>query len=136
VTTIRFSKLLFLISICWAFANFPTMAANLTGVWATDSALCSKVFVKHGSTVSFSKDSDLHGNGFIIEAGTIRGLSATCRIKRTKDDGALTHMLAACATDVMLSDVQLSVKTIDENTIVRVFPSMPEIEIIYHRCAM
>jgi hypothetical protein len=45
-------------------------------------------------------------------------------------------MIAACASDIMLSDIQLSVRIIDANSIVRLFPSMPDIQSNYHRCPM
>ena len=111
-------------------------AADLTGVWSTDAAVCSKVFVKNGNRVSFAKDAELNGSGFIFEGGEIRGPTAACRIKATKEDGAVLHMIAACATDIMLSNIQLSVKIIDANTISRMFPSMPEMETRYYRCSM
>jgi len=94
------------------------------------------VFVKTGARVSFAKDSELSGGGFIIDDNQIRAPAATCRIKATKLDGDSTHMIAACATDIMLSDVQLSLKSIDENKILRLFPNMPGMEIPYYRCSM
>ena len=75
-------------------------------------------------------------SGFIIEGSQIRGPAATCRIKATKEDGDSAHMIAACATDIMLSDVQLSVRSIKANEIVRMFPSMPGMETNYYRCPM
>ena len=103
---------------------------------ALRTAVCSKVFVRNGNRVSFAKDADLYGSGFIIEGKEIRGAMATCRIKATKEEGPMIHMIAACATDIMLSDVQLSVKTIDANSIMRVFPSMPDVGGNYFRCSM
>jgi hypothetical protein len=134
--TTRLSTLSLLVLLCCASFGTRAESADLTGVWSTDAAVCNKVFAKSGDRVSFAKDADLYGNGFIIEGKQIRGSTATCRIKATKEEGAMVHMIAACATDIMLSDIQLSVKIIDADTIVRVFPSMPDIENIYHRCAM
>jgi hypothetical protein len=58
---------------------------------------------------------DLHASGFVVEAGRIRGKLASCRIKSRKEDGDMINMVAACATDIMLSDVQFSVQVIDDN---------------------
>jgi hypothetical protein len=125
------------ISFCILALVVPAEGADLTGVWSTDAAVCSKVFVKNGNRVSFAKDAELSGGGFIIEGGQIRGPTATCRIKATKEDGAITHMVVSCASDIMLfSDVQLSVKIIDANKISRLFPNMPEMETPYYRCSM
>lgn len=134
--TNRFFTILLLASATFASLDVPAEAADLTGTWTTDASVCNKVFVKRGGKVSFAKNSELSGSGFIIEGTHIRGPAATCRIKSTKADGALTHMIAACATDIMLSDVQLSVKSIDADKILRIFPSMEGMEIPYYRCAM
>lgn len=132
----RISALAVLVSACCGLFVTHAESADLTGVWATDSAVCNKVFRKTGNKVAFTKNSELYGNGFIIEDKKIRGLTAACRIKTMKEEGAVVHMIAACATDIMLSDVQFSVKIVDANAITRVFPSMPEIENRYYRCSL
>ena len=136
MTTSRLSVLWFLMSLCYALPAASAGAADLTGVWATDAALCNKVFVKKGNRISLAKNSDVHGGGFIIEGKEIRGAMAKCRIKASKEDGATIHMIAACATDIMLSDVQLSVKVIDADSISRLFPGMQDMSATYHRCTM
>jgi len=127
------SVCLALVVACWCENAF---AANVEGVWATDARYCDKVFVKNGSSVSFAEDGDLYGSGFIIEGRKIRGKVATCTIKNSTEDGSITHLIAACATDVMLSNVQLSVKIVDQNKLIRLFPGMSGMEIPYERCTL
>jgi hypothetical protein len=43
-------------------------------------------------------------------------------------------MIAACASDVMLSDAQLSVRVVDHNRVVRIFPGVSDMEMGYERC--
>ena len=112
------------------------MAADIEGVWASDSAQCGKIFVKRGKTVVFAKDADIHGSGFIIEGRKIRGKTANCSIKTMKEDGSTVHMLAACATDIMLSNVQFSLKIVDRNRVVRIFPGVSDTEISFERCTL
>lgn len=131
----RLSALSFLVSLSCMGIGGTAQGADIAGVWITDVSVCNKVFVKSGTRVSFAKDSELIGGGFIIEGKEIRGPVATCRIKATKDEGAVTHIIAACASDIMLSDVH-SVRIIDANKIARMFPSMPEMETNYFRCSM
>jgi len=109
-------------------------AVDLTGVWATDTAACSKVFVKKGNRTAFRQDSDMYGSGFIMEGPRIRGRTATCTVTKTKEDDGVVHMIAACATDIMLSNVQLSVKVLDDNKITRIFPGIEGMELTYYRC--
>jgi hypothetical protein len=53
-------------------------------------------------------------------------------IKARRED--VVHMIAACADQIMTSNVQFSARVIDENTITRTFPGMPEFSINYSRC--
>ncbi|MFL6948117.1 MAG: hypothetical protein ACJ8FU_07950, partial [Xanthobacteraceae bacterium] len=107
---------------------------DLTGAWATDTSACAKVFVKKGNRTVFRQDSDMYGSGFIMEGPRIRGRTATCTVAKTKEDDGVVHMLAACATDIMLSNVQLSVKVLDDNKITRIFPGIEGMELTYYRC--
>jgi hypothetical protein len=76
----------------------------------------------------------VYGSGFIVDGDQIIGKFVRCRIKTRKDDGSNINLIAACASDIMLSSVQLSAKEIDANTLLRLFPGMEGMEITYHRC--
>lgn len=121
---------------CLLLFSASSQATDLTGVWASDASVCNKMFVKNANRVTFKDDADTYGSGFIIEGNKIRGRSATCDIKSRKEDGGTVHMLAGCATDIMLSNVQLSVKIIDENKISRIFPGIADMEMTYYRCSL
>jgi hypothetical protein len=116
------------------FLDSDALAFDLTGAWVTDAAACDKVFAKKGNTTSFRRDSDMFGSGFIVDGRRIRGRAASCTIKTNKEDGALIHMIAACATDIMLSTVQFSVKIEGDDKITRIFPGIEGMELTYYRC--
>ncbi len=122
--------------LCSASIGVAAKAASLTGTWSTKADVCDKVFVRKGTDVTFAQDAFLYGSGFIAEDNQLRGPTATCRIKVRKTDGPVTHLIAACATDIMLSDIQFSIKSIGPDEIVRLFPSMPELSITYYRCSI
>ena len=109
-------------------------AFDLTGAWATNAEQCSKVFVHKGGQITFTEMSDVYGGGFIIDGDQIIGKFARCRIKARKDEGPNVNLIAACATDIMLSSVQFSLKELDGNSIARLFPGMEGMEIRYERC--
>ena len=109
-------------------------AVELNGAWAGDADQCAKVFVRQGGKLGFAEMSDVYGGGFIIDGDQIVGKFARCRIKARKDDGVNVNLVAACATDIMLSSVQFSLKELDGNSIVRLFPGIEDMEISYHRC--
>ena len=108
--------------------------AGINGLWATDARNCDKIFAKTEHGFAFSKDSDLYGSGFIVEGRRVVTQMAKCDIKTSKQDGAMTHLIAGCATDVMLANMQASFKTIDKNKILRIFPGVSDMEIPYERC--
>jgi len=111
-------------------------AEDLTGLWATDGSKCNQIFSKAGASFTFAKDSDIHGSGFIIDGRRIVTQMAKCDIKTTKQDGAITHLILGCATDVMLSSVQASFKMAGNDRIIRVFPGVSDMEIPYERCSL
>lgn len=78
--------------------------------------------------------SDVYGGGFIIDGDQMIGKFARCRIKARKDNGPNVSLIAACATDMMLSSVQFSLKELNSDSLVRLFPGMEDMEIRYHRC--
>src|ERR1700719_2384260 len=101
-------------------------AIDLSGAWATHANQCSKVFIRKGraNQIGFTAMSDQYGGGFIIEADRLRGKFATCKIKSKKEDGQTVNIIAGCATDIMLSNVQFSLKVLEPNKISRVFPGI------------
>ena len=109
-------------------------AFDLTGLWASDQEACGKIFSTSGKKAALRKDSDLFGSGFIVDGNRITGRMARCTIKTKKETDSTIHMLAACATDIMLGNVQLSVKVVDDNRITRIFPGIEGMEVDYVRC--
>jgi L-rhamnose mutarotase len=85
----------------------------------------------HGraNQIGFTALSEQHGGGFIVEADRLRGKFASCRIKTKKEDGQLVNIVAGCATDIMLSNVQFSLKVLEPNKISRMFPGIEDMEI-------
>ncbi|WP_244443022.1 hypothetical protein [Bradyrhizobium sp. Ai1a-2] len=109
-------------------------AFDLTGAWAGDADNCAKVFARKGGQITFADNSDVYGSGFIVDGDQIIGKFVRCRIKATKVDGPNINLIAACASDIMLSSVQLSAKEVDADTLLRLFPGMEGMEIRYYRC--
>jgi hypothetical protein len=111
-------------------------ALDLSGAWATDADQCSQVFVRKGRSnqIGFTAFSEQHGGGFIVEADRLRGKFARCKIKTRKEDGESVNIIAGCATDIMLSNVQFSLKVLGPDKISRTFPGIQDMEISYYRC--
>ena len=118
----------------WIFFGNPAKAFELDGSWTTDPSVCSKVFTKRDGAISFRQDSDQYGGGFIVEGNRIRGQLQSCTVSRRKEEGSVVHIVAKCADDIMTSNVQLSAKVINDNTIERIFSGMPEFTLRYSRC--
>ena len=115
-------------------ASLPSQAIELSGAWATDKSLCDKIFTKKGNAISFKGTSALIGSGFIVDGKQLRGKGARCEIKSKKEEGDVTHLIAACASNILLSSIQFTYKAVDENRIARLFPGMEGLEILYDRC--
>lgn len=111
-------------------------AMELTGAWATSADKCSKVFNRRGRAkqVGFANFSGIHGGGFIAEPDRLRGKHAICKIVSKKESAETVNLVAACASSIMLSHVQFILNVIDDNTLSREFPGMPEMKVLYYRC--
>ena len=109
-------------------------AVDLNGAWATSADQGDKVFTRQGGKLGFTEMSDVYGGGFIVDGDQMVGKFARCKIKARKENGPNINLIAACATDIMLSSVQFSVKELDANSIARLFPGMEDMEVRYHRC--
>jgi len=111
-------------------------AFELTGAWATSADQCGKVFARKGRAyqVNFTNFSGVYGGGFIAEANRLRGKFENCSIKSRKESGQTINLVVACASGIMLSNVQFFLKVLDDNTISREFPGMEGMEVTYHRC--
>jgi len=111
-------------------------AFELAGAWATSADQCGKVFARKGraNQVSFTNFSGIYGGGFIAEANRVRGKFEDCLIKSRKDGDQTINLVVACASGIMLSNVQFFLKVIDDDTISRDFPGMEGMEVTYHRC--
>jgi hypothetical protein len=111
-------------------------AVDLSGAWATDADQCRQVFIRKGraNQIGFATFSEQHGGGFIVEADRLRGKFASCKIKTKKEEGQVVNIIAGCATDIMLSNVQFSLKVLEPDKIARVFPGVMDMEIGYYRC--
>jgi hypothetical protein len=113
-------------------------AVELTGAWASDADKCDEVFVRRGRAkqIGFAEFSSVHGGGFIIDADQLRGKFAKCTVRTRKQDGQSLNLIVACATDIMLSNVQFVLKVVDDDNITRVFPGIEGMEVKYHRCRL
>jgi len=126
--------LLFLV----ATISFPpsTQAGDISGAWASDASVCSKVFVKNNNTVSITPDAELYGGGFIVEGNRVTGALQKCDIKSMKIDGADFHLIAAYSTGVIVSDFQYNVKIVGDNKITISSAGPANMETPYVRCPL
>jgi len=111
-------------------------AFELTGAWASQADLCKMVFTNKGKQIVFAELSDLFGSGFIIDGKRIKGRSTQCTIKSRKQNGDALELSASCASSIMTSNVNFSLKVKDEDNIVRQFPGMDGMALQYSRCSL
>jgi hypothetical protein len=63
-----------------------------------------------------------------LQDGALIQINPSCSIALSAGNSA------GCASDIMVSNVQFSLKVLEPNKISRMFPGMPEMEISYYRC--
>ena len=125
---------IFLQTVALAGATRSAHAFDLVGAWAFDTNVCPKLFTKTAKAISFKRDSADYGTGFIVAGNVIRGPKTKCTIKSKKESGLETTLMASCASDIMIDQIQISFKVVDDNTIIRRFPGMETFETSFTRC--
>src|SRR5262245_51882116 len=123
------------VTACLLVHRPQAQAIEFDGAWVNPESNCSKVFIKRRSGISFSRRTDLHGSGFVIEGNRITGRIARCTIRSRKEDGDVLHFHTTCSTDIALQDVQFSVKPDGDDKITRIFSGLPELDRTYYRCS-
>ena len=118
------------------FSLMPAQGVDLNGAWANDASVCTKVFVKSGNIVSFTPDAELYGAGLIVEGTRATGTFQKCTIKSMKNEGGEIHLIAACSTGVMVSDVPVTVKFVGEDRISLTQSGPTPFETPYVRCRL
>jgi hypothetical protein len=113
-------------------------AFDFTGAWASNPSACKQIFAKtNDNTIAMQPDADLHGDGFIVRNNSMVGKGATCKIKTSRKAGPITHLVAECAAgNVAFSTFQFSYRVVDDNTIVRIYPGVEELNTQYSRCTL
>jgi hypothetical protein len=117
-----------------ALTPFAAHAVDLNGMWASDPALCDKIFAKKGKQIAFSPLSDFYGSGFIIDGNRIRGKVARCAIKSRKEEGATILISAQCSTTIAVEQMEFSLNVVDDNTLSRLYPGVSAMRVNFHRC--
>jgi hypothetical protein len=84
--------------------------------------------------MTFTNFSGVYGRGFIVEADRLRGKFENCKIKSRNESNRTVNLVAACASGIMLSNVQFFLKVMDDNTVSREFPGIEGMDVKYHRC--
>ncbi|MEJ2376934.1 MAG: hypothetical protein P8Y71_16480 [Pseudolabrys sp.] len=116
--------------------SHASYAFDLSGAWTDDVSACAKIFEKNKQgELSIKDSSGIYSDAFILRRNSIVGSSGTRTIKARKGNGSVPHLVATCAAgNVALSTFQFSYRVKDENTIVRIFPELAELDVTYNRC--
>ena len=69
-----------------------------------------------------------------LESDRLKGKFQSCLVKSRKESSQTINLVVACASGVMLSNVQFFLKVIDDNSISREFPGMEGMDVKYYRC--
>jgi hypothetical protein len=116
------------------FFSGAACAFDLDGAWATNPDQCGKVFERKAGGVAPRESSDLYGSGFVIDGKKVIGKTARCTISLRNQDESSISFLASCATEIMLDNIQFSLRIVNDDTVSRIFPGIPGMAVTYSRC--
>lgn len=113
----------------------PGQAFDMNGAWASDG-VCSKVFEKSSSGISFRPDAELYGGGILVQGNRATGTFQKCTIKSMKTEGDTIHLIAACSTGVMVEELRFDVKVVTDDKITLSPKGTVSMETSYLRCTL
>jgi hypothetical protein len=117
--------------------SFSAHAFELNGAWSTNPENCGKMFETKNNRVSFTRNSDVFGSGFIVEKDQVKGPAKACKITKYKEEGGALHLIASCTTDIAVLGIQeVSAKINNDDQLTRIYPEFPEMGISFHRCKL
>jgi hypothetical protein len=126
-----------LFGVIFALVSFSANAFELNGAWTTSPENCTKMFDTKGNKVTFTRNSDVFGSGFIVEGDQLRGPAKACKIKNRKEEKGILHLIASCTTDIaVLGTQEVSAKIDNDNQLTRIYPEFPEMGIPFFRCKL
>jgi hypothetical protein len=136
MTTLRVLEIAGLAILIGVLSDSPSYAFNLDGAWTTDVSVCGKIFKKdNDNKVSIISGSNIYGDAFVVRGNSIFNAVTTCTIKKRKDIVEIHHILAVCAPGgVALSTFEFSYRVKNDNSIIRIYPGLEELDVTYGRC--
>ena len=122
-----------LLNIQTASAETPDLS-RVQGAWVAEGSQCAAVFRRQGNSIHFARPGATDRDGVLIRGNRIEDTRNRCTIKRAKHEAGHSTMLLACFSGLLVENMLLKLRVIDENTIVRVIDDFPDAGKRWQRC--
>jgi hypothetical protein len=109
---------------------------RLQGAWVPEGNRCESVFFRQGTSIKFHQPGASLREGLLIQGNRLSDARHRCSISKVTQAGDTQTALLTCFSQSTSrrSKLSISLKFIDQNTVVRTFSDSPEEKLQLRRC--
>jgi hypothetical protein len=109
---------------------------RLQGAWVPQGSQCEKVFFRQGNSINFHRTGASLREGLLVQGNRLSDARHRCSISNVTQAGDTQTALLTCfsRSTSRASKLSISLKFIDQNTVVRTFSDSPEEKLQLSRC--
>jgi hypothetical protein len=125
------------VALTHASSNGAASAAGLEdiqGNWGLSDVPCDDIFKFKDGRASLASSFGQSAGGFIVAGNQLQIPTATCRMLSSRDNGDVVTFVLDCRTQITYETMQMSVRLLDADTLVRTRAAFPEMDAKYRRC--
>ena len=111
----------------------PTLK-RLEGAWVPDGARCKDVFFRQGTAINFVRPGAATRDGILVAGTRIRDPNNSCTISKINESGESPTLLLTCFSGLLVSKIAFSIRSQDEDTVIRTLNDFPDEKMTFRRC--
>jgi hypothetical protein len=114
----------------------PPALPFLQGAWVVEGSRCDATFFRQGTSIQFVRRGATKREGIVIKGNRVEDSRMRCTIAKSKAADGRQDLLLSCFSGLLVSQIGLSLRAADEDTLIRTISGFPEDEIRLRRCRM
>jgi hypothetical protein len=107
---------------------------HLQGAWVPEGVNCEHVFFRQGTSIHFIRRGAITREGIVIKGDRVEDSRNRCTISRSKAEERGETLLLSCFSGLLVSKVAISLRFLDQDTLIRTLSDFPDDELRLRRC--
>jgi hypothetical protein len=108
----------------------------LQGAWAMHGTDCDAIFERNGGKIQFRDPGSSLNTGVIISGSKVIASTASCAVNKVREAKDHFSVLMNCSSAVMIGDVTMAFRMVDDTHFERFDPDFPEFSLEFAKCPL